>query len=104
MIENQQVAMKSKLIDLRNKVFFFFFIINAIFVTVVYVLTQVQAISIPLSCNVGDKQGAIEPISIAFTLTSIWDFTLRTVHRHAIASYIHHFPHYCNHQIFWYET
>lgn len=25
MIENQQVAMKSKLIDLRNKVFFFFF-------------------------------------------------------------------------------
>lgn len=68
MIENQQVAMKSKLIDLRNKVFFFFFIINAIFVTVVYVLTQVQAISIPLSCNVGDKQGAIEPISIAFTL------------------------------------
>lgn len=64
--------MQSELIDLRNKVFFFYFITNAIFVTIVYVLTQVNArestLSIPLPCNVGDKQGTIEPISIAFTL------------------------------------
>lgn len=59
--------------ELRNKVFFFVFIINALFVTIVYVLTQVNAyqgtLEIPLPCNVGDKQGKIEPISIAFTLT-----------------------------------
>lgn len=64
--------MQSELIDLRNMVFFFYFITNAIFVTIVYVLTQVNArestLSIPLPCNVGDKQGTIEPISIAFTL------------------------------------
>lgn len=52
--------------------FFFFFITNALFVTIVYVLTQVNAqqstLSIPLPCNVGKNQGKIEPISIAFTL------------------------------------
>lgn len=70
--ESKREELQGELIDLRNKVFFFYFITNAIFVTVVYVLTQVNArentLSIPLPCNVGDKQGTIEPISIAFTL------------------------------------
>lgn len=70
--EIKREELQSELIDLRNKVFFFYFITNAIFVTIVYVLAQVNArestLSIPLPCSVGDKQGTIEPISIAFTL------------------------------------
>ena len=70
--ESKKDTMQAELIDLRNKVFFFYFIINAIFVTVVYVLTQVNSqqntLSIPLPCSVGETQGKIEPISIAFTL------------------------------------
>lgn len=70
----EQERVKKELEELRNKVFFFVFIINALFVTIVYVLTQVNSyqgtLEIPLPCNVaGGKQGKIEPISIAFTLT-----------------------------------
>ncbi|XP_062600263.1 chitin synthase chs-2-like [Saccostrea cucullata] len=72
MNDDEKAKMQAELIDLRNKVFFFYFITNAIFVTIVYVLTQVNAyqntLSIPLPCSVGDSQGVIEPISIAFTL------------------------------------
>lgn len=70
----EQERVKKELEELRNKVFFFVFIINALFVTIVYVLTQVNSyqgtLEIPLPCNVaGGQQGKIEPISIAFTLT-----------------------------------
>ncbi|XP_062604879.1 chitin synthase chs-1-like [Saccostrea cucullata] len=72
MNDEKKAKMQAELIDLRNKVFFFYFITNAIFVTIVYVLTQVNAyqktLSIPLPCSVGETQGVIEPISIAFTL------------------------------------
>ncbi|XP_062614043.1 chitin synthase chs-1-like [Saccostrea cucullata] len=70
--KEEKAKIQAELIDLRNKVFFFYFITNAIFVTIVYVLTQVNAyqntLSIPLPCSVGETQGVIEPISIAFTL------------------------------------
>ncbi|XP_062614047.1 chitin synthase chs-2-like [Saccostrea cucullata] len=70
--DEEKSKMQAELIELRNKVFFFYFITNAIFVTIVYVLTQVNAyqktLSIPLPCSVGETQGVIEPISIAFTL------------------------------------
>lgn len=70
----EEERVKKELEELRNKVFFFVFIINALFVTIVYVLTQVNSyqgtLEIPLPCNVaGGQQGKIEPISIAFTLT-----------------------------------
>ncbi|XP_062614046.1 chitin synthase-like [Saccostrea cucullata] len=70
----EQQRVQEDLLELRNKVFFFVFILNALFVTIVYVLTQVNAyqgtLQIPLPCNVaGGEQGVIEPISIAFTVT-----------------------------------
>ncbi|VDI58932.1 chitin synthase [Mytilus galloprovincialis] len=69
------------LIELRNKVCLAFLLINALFVTIVYTLTEVNksdgSLSIPLPCGGGnDKsdsntkntgQGKIEPISFAFT-------------------------------------
>ncbi|XP_061189192.1 chitin synthase-like [Saccostrea echinata] len=71
---DEQQRVQEDLLELRNKVFFFVFILNALFVTIVYVLTQVNAyqgtLEIPLPCNVaGGEQGVIEPISIAFTMT-----------------------------------
>ncbi|XP_048776394.2 chitin synthase chs-2-like isoform X3 [Ostrea edulis] len=71
---DEQQRIQEELLELRNKIFFFVFIVNTLFVTIVYVLTQVNSyqgtLEIPLPCNVaGGKQGKIEPISIAFTLT-----------------------------------
>ncbi|XP_061177707.1 chitin synthase chs-2-like [Saccostrea echinata] len=55
--------------DLRNKVFFFYFVINTAFVTLIFALTQINAyqgtLLIPLPCDTGDNQSTIEPISIA---------------------------------------
>ncbi|XP_061164529.1 chitin synthase chs-2-like [Saccostrea echinata] len=63
------------LIELRNKVCLAFLLMNALFVTIVYVLTEVnastsQTLSIKLPCEVNNGrqgQGYIEPISFAFT-------------------------------------
>lgn len=63
------------MIELRNKVCLAFLLMNALFVTIVYVLTEVnastsQSLSIPLPCTVAGGrpgQGYIEPISFAFT-------------------------------------
>ena len=65
----------SELIELRNKVCLAFLLINALFVTIVYTLTEVNksdgSLSIPLPCgdqsNGNTGQGKIEPISFAFT-------------------------------------
>ncbi|XP_033728979.1 chitin synthase chs-2-like [Pecten maximus] len=62
------------LIELRNKTCLAFLLINALFVTIVFVLTIVNAadssLSIPLPCTNtnGDDQGQVEPISFAFTV------------------------------------
>ena len=63
------------LLELRNKVCLAFWLMNALFVTIVYVLTEVnestnQALSIKLPCSVSagsQGRGYIEPISFAFT-------------------------------------
>ena len=69
--EKEKQRIQDELKELRNRIFLGFFIINAIFVTIVFVLTQVNkdqgTLQIKLPCR-GDGV-AIEPISIAFTLT-----------------------------------
>lgn len=67
--------MRQGLKELRNKVCLAFLLMNALFVTIVYVLTEVNAsfnhaLSIKLPCTVAEGppgRGYIEPISIAFT-------------------------------------
>ncbi|CAC5365574.1 CHS1 [Mytilus coruscus] len=70
---------KQDLRELRNKVCLAFLLMNALFVTIVYTLTEVNkqevgSLSISLNCDNGKKknekgygQGYIEPISFAFT-------------------------------------
>ena len=69
--EQEKKKVQDELIELRNKIFLGFFIINAIFVTMVFVLTQVNrtqgTLQIKLPCRA--ENASIEPISIAFTLT-----------------------------------
>ncbi|XP_021365805.1 uncharacterized protein LOC110458442 isoform X2 [Mizuhopecten yessoensis] len=70
----KEKATAEELIELRNKVSLAFLLINALFVTIVFVLTVVNAadnsLSIPLPCKTvtGDDQGFVEPISFAFTI------------------------------------
>lgn len=71
--ENMQNQTKQKLLDLRNKTCLFFFVVNALFVTLVYTLTQVNAyrgsLQVILPCT--SKSGgsaSIEPISVTFTI------------------------------------
>lgn len=67
--------MHQGLIELRNKVCLAFLLMNALFVTIVYVLTEVNAntkhaLSVKLPCTVSEGppgRGYIEPISFAFT-------------------------------------
>lgn len=67
--------MRQGLKELRNKVCLAFLLMNALFVTIIYVLTEVNAsfnhaLSIKLPCTVSEGppgRGYIEPISIAFT-------------------------------------
>ncbi|KAH3803412.1 chitin synthase chs-2-like isoform X2 [Dreissena polymorpha] len=68
----QQEKTQAELIQLRNKVSLFFLLVNALFVTIVFSLQQVNAdsggnISIKLPCATGIREASIEPISIAFT-------------------------------------
>ncbi|KAH3754146.1 chitin synthase chs-2-like [Dreissena polymorpha] len=70
--KKQQEETQKKLIELRNKVCLFFLLVNALFVTIVFSLQQVNAdsggnISIQLTCAAGSRGASIEPISIAFT-------------------------------------
>uniref|UniRef100_K1Q406 chitin synthase n=1 Tax=Magallana gigas TaxID=29159 RepID=K1Q406_MAGGI len=73
--KEQEKQTQKGLIELRNKVCLAFLLMNALFVTIVYVLTEVnlstsQSLSIPLPCTVKSGrpgQGYIEPISFAFT-------------------------------------
>ncbi|XP_053385767.1 chitin synthase chs-2-like [Mercenaria mercenaria] len=60
------------LIELRNKVCLFFILVNALFVTIVFSLQQVNldsggSISKELPCANGNHGGSFEPISMAFT-------------------------------------
>lgn len=67
--------MHQGLIELRNKVCLAFLLMNALFITIVYVLTEVNAntkhaLSVKLPCTVSEGppgRGYIEPISFAFT-------------------------------------
>ena len=69
--EQEKQRVQEELIELRNKIFLGFFVINAIFVTMVFVLTQVNknqgTLQIKLPCRA--ENASIEPISVAFTLT-----------------------------------
>ncbi|XP_062589948.1 chitin synthase chs-2-like [Saccostrea cucullata] len=73
--KEHEKQMQQGLIELRNKVCLGFLLMNALFVTIVYVLTEVnattnQTLSIKLPCTVGEGRpgrGYIEPISFAFT-------------------------------------
>ncbi|XP_061164528.1 chitin synthase chs-2-like [Saccostrea echinata] len=73
--KEHEKQMQHGLIELRNKVCLGFLLMNALFVTIVYVLTEVnattnQTLSIKLPCTVeGGRpgRGYIEPISFAFT-------------------------------------
>ena len=69
--EKEKQRIQDELQELRNRIFLGFFIINAIFVTIVFVLTQVNkdqgTLQIKLPCR--EDGVSIEPISIAFTLT-----------------------------------
>lgn len=98
--------MASDLIELRNKVCLAFLLINALFVTIVYTLTEVNksdgSLSIPLPCGTGnDKsdantgntgQGKIEPISFAFTgvfgLMLLIQFVCMLFHRYSTLLHI----------------
>lgn len=75
---DEQEKIKKELTQLRNKVCLSFLLLNALFITIVYTLTEVNkqeegTLSIPLPCGVpnthnkGYGQGHIEPISFAFT-------------------------------------
>ncbi|XP_052237923.1 chitin synthase chs-2-like [Dreissena polymorpha] len=70
--KKQQEKTLAELIELRNTVCLFFLLVNALFVTIVFSLQQVNAdsggnISIQLPCAEGGRGESIEPISIAFT-------------------------------------
>ncbi|WAR10037.1 CHS2-like protein [Mya arenaria] len=76
--KKQQAKTKEELLELRplslnrNTVCLFFLLVNALFVTIVFSLQQVNSdsggsIAIELPCADGAKGEAIEPISIAFT-------------------------------------
>ncbi|XP_045180107.2 chitin synthase chs-2-like [Mercenaria mercenaria] len=67
-----QDDIQKKLNELRNTVCLFFLLVNALFVTIVFSLQQVNAdsggtISQKLPCSTGHAGGSFEPISMAFT-------------------------------------
>ncbi|KAJ8320604.1 hypothetical protein KUTeg_002191 [Tegillarca granosa] len=74
--KKQKKEIEKGLLELRNKVCLAFLLINAMFVTIVYALTQINvsdnnSLSVPLWCKSGKgdghKQATVEPISFAFT-------------------------------------
>lgn len=91
--------MHQGLIELRNKVCLAFLLMNALFVTIVYVLTEVnssthQTLSIKLPCTVSEGRpgrGYIEPISFAFTaifgIMLLLQFICMLMHR--MSTFIH---------------
>ena len=74
--DNEKERTKQELLELRNSLFAGLLVINAIFITIVFVLTQINTykniMSIEINCPVIDTSRAdtllIEPIPIAFTL------------------------------------
>ena len=74
--QEKKKVLKQDLNNLRNTLFAGLLVINAIFVTIVYVLTQINSyknrLSFEISCPVIDSDRAdtllIEPIPIAFTI------------------------------------
>lgn len=102
-----KTRVEEALLGLRNKVCLAFLLMNALFITIVYTLTEVNkeedgTLAIPLPCGEdkikGDKgygQGHIEPISFAFTavfgIMLLVQFICMLIHRcstflHVIAS------------------
>jgi chitin synthase len=91
--------MHQGLLELRNKVCLAFLLMNALFVTIVYVLTEVnastqQTLSIKLPCTVSGGRpgrGYIEPISFAFTaifgIMLLLQFICMLMHR--MSTFIH---------------
>lgn len=67
--KEQQAQMGKDLIELRNKVCLFYFLINAIFITIVftlqYVNAQTHSIAVVIPCG-DDNEITLEPISIVF--------------------------------------
>ncbi|XP_048773867.2 chitin synthase chs-1-like isoform X2 [Ostrea edulis] len=97
--KEHQKQMHQGLIELRNKVCLAFLLMNALFVTIVYVLTEVnssthQTLSIKLPCTVSEGRpgrGYIEPISFAFTaifgIMLLLQFICMLMHR--MSTFIH---------------
>ena len=91
--------MHLSLLELRNKVCLAYWLMNALFVTIVYVLTEVnesnnQALSIKLPCRVSAEPHGrvyIEPISFTFTVifgvTLLIQFVCLLFHR--FSTFIH---------------
>ncbi|KAK3082737.1 hypothetical protein FSP39_003848 [Pinctada imbricata] len=75
--KDHEKKVQAALIELRNKVCLAFLLLNALFVTIVYVLTEVNqssdgSLAVTLWCrpeNAEGNIGRIEPISFAFTAT-----------------------------------
>ncbi|XP_053386745.1 chitin synthase chs-2-like isoform X3 [Mercenaria mercenaria] len=70
--KEKQRKIQSDLKELRNKVCLFFLLVNALFVTIVFSLQQVNVesegtLSTELPCSNGTDGGSFEPISMAFT-------------------------------------
>jgi chitin synthase len=75
-LEEHKKKVEKDLLQLRNKVCLAFLLMNALFVTIVYTLTEVNkqehgTLSVKIPCQTnsdsGYGQGHIEPISFAFT-------------------------------------
>jgi len=74
--KKKEEAIQNELLELRNKVCLGFLLINALFVTILFVLTVVDAgnkgsLSVTLPCknsNSPTGKGYVEPISFAFTV------------------------------------
>lgn len=94
--EEHKKKVEKDLLQLRNKVCLAFLLMNALFVTIVYTLTEVNkqehgSLSIKIPCHTnsdsGYGQGHIEPISFAFTavfgLMLLVQFVCMLFHRYS---------------------
>ncbi|KAL4217246.1 Chitin synthase 2 [Mactra antiquata] len=88
--KKQQAKTQEELLELRNTVCLFFLLMNALFVTIVFSLQQVNSdtdgsISIKLPCASDNYGESIEPISMAFTavfgILLVIQFFCMIVHR-----------------------
>lgn len=93
--EKKKKALKDELLQLRNTVCIFVFMINAIVVTLIYAMTAAEAFSeslvLTLSCS-ENRVMSIEPLSLLFTFTFgfvlLIQFVCMLYHRFSTLIYI----------------